>query len=80
MARACHLSRRALFRLFAGEPPSLADELRHLRVAEAARLLRRHPNRSVADIAPACGFGGETQLRRAFRAVMGTTPWSYRTD
>ncbi|MEU8818929.1 helix-turn-helix domain-containing protein [Actinoplanes sp. NPDC048796] len=79
VARACHLSRRALFRSFAGEPLSWAGELRRLRVAEAARLLRLHPHRAVAGLATACGFGGETQLRRAFRAVLGTTPGAYRT-
>jgi AraC-like DNA-binding protein len=79
VAAACHLSRRALFRLFAGAPLSLAGEVRRLRVAEASRLLRRHPGRSVADLAPACGFAGETQLRRAFRAVTGTTPGAFRT-
>ncbi|XVV08924.1 AraC family transcriptional regulator [Actinoplanes sp. CA-131856] len=78
VAHACHLSRRALFRLFTGEPLSWADELRHLRVAEARRLLRLHPHRPVADIAPACGFAGETQLRRAFREVTGTTPGAFR--
>ncbi|XVU21733.1 AraC family transcriptional regulator [Actinoplanes sp. CA-054009] len=78
IAHACHLSRRALFRLFAGEPLSLAAELRHLRVTEAQRLLRHHPHRPVADLAPACGFTSETQLRRAFHDVTGTTPGAFR--
>jgi AraC-like DNA-binding protein len=80
VARDCHLSRRTLFRLFRDTPRSLADELRDIRVAEAQRLLRTHPDRSVADIAAASGFSGETQLRRAFRAVAGTTPGSYRCE
>ncbi len=80
VARACHLSRRALFRLFADAPLSLADEMRRVRVAEAQRLLRLHPARSVAEIAPACGFLSETQARRAFRAVTGTTPAAYRGE
>ena len=80
VARGCHLSRRTLFRLFRDTPRSLADELREIRVAEAQRLLRTHPDRSVADIAAASGFRGETQLRRAFRAVAGTTPGRYRCE
>ncbi|OBJ47731.1 AraC family transcriptional regulator [Mycobacterium sp. 1423905.2] len=80
VARSCHLSRRTLFRLFRDTPRSLADELREIRVAEAQRLLRAHPDRSVADIAAASGFSGETQLRRAFRAVAGITPGRYRAE
>ncbi len=80
VARGCHLSRRTLFRLFRDTPRSLADELRQIRVAEAQRLLRAHPDRPVADIAAASGFRGETQLRRAFRAVTGTTPGRYRCE
>ncbi len=80
VARGCHLSRRTLFRLFRDTPQSLADELREIRVAEAQRLLRAHPGRPVADIAAASGFRGETQLRRAFRAVAGTTPGRYRHE
>jgi AraC-like DNA-binding protein len=80
VARGCHLSRRTLFRLFHDAPRSLADELREIRVAEAQRLLRTHPGRPVADIAAASGFHGETQLRRAFRAVAGTTPGHYRSE
>jgi AraC-like DNA-binding protein len=79
VAQACHISRRALFRLFADTPLSLADELRRIRVAEAEGLLRAHPGRSVADIAPLCGFSSETQLRRAFRKLTGTTPGEYRS-
>ncbi|GAA0501948.1 transcriptional regulator [Paractinoplanes deccanensis] len=78
VAHACHLSRRALFRLFADEPESFAGELRRVRVTEAGRLLRLHPHRAVAELAADCGFGGETQLRRAFQAVTGMTPGAYR--
>jgi AraC-like DNA-binding protein len=80
VAHACYLSRRTLFRLFRDAPRSLGDELREIRVAEAQRLLRTHPDRSVADIAAASGFRGETQLRRAFSAVAGTTPGRYRSE
>jgi AraC-like DNA-binding protein len=78
VAHACHLSRRQLFRLFENGPLSLAGELRRIRVAEARRLIGARPQRSIADIAPSCGFASETQLRRAFRSVTGTTPGAYR--
>ena len=45
IARSSHLSRRTLFRLFSDAPRSLAEELRAVRVAEAQRLLRAHPDR-----------------------------------
>jgi AraC-like DNA-binding protein len=78
VARACHMSRRSLFRLFADSPLSLADELRRIRVDHAGRLVRARPSLPVADLAAASGFAGETQLYRAFRAVLGTTLTAYR--
>jgi AraC-like DNA-binding protein len=78
VAHACLLSRRQLFRLFADEPSSLADELRRIRVGEVRRLIDARPERTIAHIAPSCGFASETQLRRAFRSVTGTTPGAYR--
>jgi AraC-like DNA-binding protein len=78
VARACHMSRRSLFRLFADSPLSLADELRRIRVDHAGRLVRARPSMSVADVAAASGFAGETQLYRAFRTVLGTTLTAYR--
>lgn len=78
VARACHLSRRALFRLFEGRADSFADTLRALRVERAAALLVARPDRSVAAVGTACGFAGEAQFHRAFRAVTGRTPAEHR--
>jgi transcriptional regulator GlxA family with amidase domain len=78
VAAGCHLSRRSLFRLFADEPEGVAARLRRLRVDRAKVLLRAEPHRPVAAIAAACGFAGEAQLHRAFRALTGTTPAAYR--
>jgi AraC-like DNA-binding protein len=78
VADACHLSRRSLFRLFADEPEGVAGTLRRLRVDRAKVLLRAQPRRPVAAVAAACGFAGEAQLHRAFRALTGTTPAAYR--
>ncbi|SDO33110.1 AraC family transcriptional regulator [Geodermatophilus sp. DSM 45219] len=78
VARACHLSRRTLFRLFEHEPESLGDVLRRLRVSGAQRLLRTEPRLPLAAVAARCGFGGGAQLHRAFRGLTGTTPAAYR--
>lgn len=78
VAAACHLSRRAMFRLFEGETESWAAALRRLRVERAAELLARQPHRTVAAVGAACGFAGEAQVHRAFRAVTGRTPAEHR--
>lgn len=78
VASACHLSRRTLFRLFEAEPESLGDVVRRLRVTAAECLLRAEPQLPLAAVAARCGFGGEPQLHRAFRALTGTTPAAYR--
>jgi transcriptional regulator GlxA family with amidase domain len=78
VAVACHLSRRTLFRMFAEEPEGVAGTLRRLRVERAKVLLRAEPRRPVSSIAAACGFAGEAQLHRVFRALTGTTPAVYR--
>jgi len=47
------------------------------RIAAASRLLR-DTDRSVADIAHACGFFDHSAFTRAFRSAAGTTPSEYR--
>lgn len=78
VARACHLSRRSLYRLFEDEPEGFGETLRRLRVTSAQQLLRAEPQRPVAAVAARSGFGGAAQLHRAFRAAAGTTPAAYR--
>lgn len=77
VAAACHLSRRAMFRLFEGHE-SWASALRRIRVERAAELLLTRPGRPVAAVGAACGFAGEAQFHRAFRQVMGRTPAEHR--
>lgn len=76
-AAACHLSRRAMFRLFEGHE-SWASALRRIRVERAAELLLTQPRRPVAAIGAACGFAGEAQFHRAFRQLTGRTPAEHR--
>ncbi len=78
IARGCHLSKRTLFRLFQGDQSSVSQTLRQIRVERAERMLREQPNRPVAAIGPACGFGSDGQFHRAFRDVTGSTPAAYR--
>jgi AraC-like DNA-binding protein len=78
VARACHLSRRSLYRLFEDQPKGFGETLRCLRVTAAGHLLRAEPHLPVAAVAARVGLGGAAQLHRAFRAVAGMTPAEYR--
>lgn len=78
VAAGCGLSRRTLFRALAAEGESFTSLLRRARVTLVQRMLRTSPNRSLAAVAQQCGFAGEAQMYRAFRAVTGTTPATYR--
>ena len=48
-----------------------------LKIDEAGYLLRT-TNRTVSDIAIACGFGSECSFYRTFREIIGCTPNEYR--
>ncbi|PXY22136.1 AraC family transcriptional regulator [Prauserella muralis] len=76
VARACHVSRRTVYRL-AG-PGGVAVQLRRLRLERARALLLAEPLRPVAGIAADCGFDSESGFYRAFRAATGQTPAEYR--
>ncbi|MFJ4466376.1 AraC family transcriptional regulator [Streptomyces sp. NPDC089424] len=78
-AAACGISRRSLFRALALHGESFTSLVRAQRVERARQLLLSAPGRSVASLATECGFGGETQLHRAFREVTGLTPAAYRS-
>jgi AraC-like DNA-binding protein len=77
-ATACGISRRTLFRVLAEGGEGFTELLRRHRVRRAKELLRAHPGRVLSAVARESGFGGQAQLHRAFRAVTGTTPGSYR--
>jgi AraC-like DNA-binding protein len=77
IAMACHMSRRTLYRLFESQG-GVANYLRRLRVEHAQSMLLVHPDRPLGAIAVACGFHGESQFYRAFRAVIGRAPGEYR--
>jgi AraC-like DNA-binding protein len=79
IAQAANLSRASLYRLLAAEGgirtvlvKRRLDQALHLMLADNA------DDRSLADIAKRCGFGGMSQFSRAFRARFGAPPRQYR--
>ncbi|WP_165968472.1 AraC-like ligand-binding domain-containing protein [Saccharopolyspora elongata] len=76
VARACHVSRRTLYRIV-GEA-GVAAQLRRMRIERARALLLSAPERPVNAVAAACGFNSESGFFRAFRAETGQTPVAYR--
>ncbi|WP_078606540.1 helix-turn-helix domain-containing protein [Streptomyces violaceorubidus] len=79
VAAGCGVSRRTLYRALAEDGETLTGLIRRVRVSHVQRMVRAHPDRPLAAVADACGFGGEAQMYRAFRAVTGTTPGAYRS-
>ncbi len=80
LARAAGVSREHLSRLYqryTGMGPMAA--IRTLRLARASELLS-HTNLGVAEIARAVGFANEFHFSRAFRALAGQSPSSFRRD
>jgi AraC-like DNA-binding protein len=80
VANAANVSRASLYRLLA-EEGGIRSVLLTRRLDQAMRLLLAESNdeRSLADIAGCCGFGGTTQFIRAFRARFGVAPRQYLT-
>ena len=78
IAEAAHVSRASLYRLLAAEGGIRAVLLTR-RLDQALRLMMadHKDERSLTDIAKACGFGGTSQLSRAFRARFGVPPRQY---
>ncbi|MEO8425552.1 MAG: AraC family transcriptional regulator [Verrucomicrobiota bacterium] len=56
---------------------TLVAYLNHVRLANAARLLRE-TNRSIADIADAAGFSDQSYFDKRFKRAFGRTPKEFR--
>ena len=80
VARGCHLSLRALHRLFADQPRGVAATIRFRRLETARRLLVREPRRSVGSIAAELCFSDASVFARAFREEYGRSPRDCRRD
>jgi AraC-like DNA-binding protein len=78
VANAANVSRASLYRLLA-EEGGIRSVLLTRRLDQAMRLMLADSKdeRSLADIAGCCGFGGTTQFIRAFRARFGVAPRQY---
>lgn len=78
IADATNVSRASLYRLLAAEGGIRAVLLKR-RLDQALRLMLADNGneRSLADIAKSCGFGGTSQFSRAFRARFGSPPRQY---
>jgi len=78
IAQAANICTRECYRCFKqvlGTTPTLY--LMHHRVNEAARLLL-DTNRSITDIATACGFSGPSYFCKVFRDILRVTPQEFR--
>jgi AraC-like DNA-binding protein len=80
IARRLGVSLRLLQKVFAERGASPMDRVWEERVGRAARLLAAPAtaDRSVTDIAFACGFNDSSHFTRAFAARMGVTPLRWR--
>ena len=78
IADATNVSRASLYRLLAAEGGIRAVLLKR-RLDQALRIMLadNKDERSLADIAKYCGFGGTSQFSRAFRARFGSPPRQY---
>lgn len=79
LARASGTSVSTLNRKFAariGEPP--LAYLTHVRMQEAARLLRSDARLGLAEVAARVGYSSEFAFNRAFKRELGTPPGRYR--
>jgi AraC-like DNA-binding protein len=79
IAQAANLSRASLYRLLAAEG-GIRTVLVKRRLDQALQLMLTDnaDERSLADIAKRCGFGGMSQFSRAFRTRFGAPPRQYR--
>jgi AraC-like DNA-binding protein len=66
--------------LFETTEKSFSQTVTALRLEASRRLLMSAPQRSISDVAFACGFESLATFYRAFRAAQGTTPGDFRAQ
>ncbi len=67
------VSRRTLFRAFAEQQTTVANEIHIARTNRALEMLRENPQILTKDLAEGSGFASESSLRRALKARFGST-------
>ena len=78
VARHVHMSSSHFAHMLASHAgTSFREVLAALRVERAARMLS-HDNRSLAEIAYACGFSDQSHFSRVFSKALGQSPGDYR--
>jgi transcriptional regulator GlxA family with amidase domain len=78
LARQINLSERQFTRVFKAEVgATAADHVEAVRLDSACRLLET-TNRTIEQIAKACGFGTPETMNRTFRRRLDTTPGEHR--
>lgn len=82
VAAAHHMSARTLDRLFADEPCTVADYIRHLRLEGVRRDLGdpSQAHRTIASLASGWGFADPAHFSRLCRAKYGLSPSQLRAD
>jgi AraC-like DNA-binding protein len=72
------VSVRHMHELFETTEKSFSQTVTAVRLQASRRLLTCAPQRSISDVAFACGFESLATFYRAFRAAQGTTPGDFR--
>ena len=78
LAADLHMSRRQLFRLFAGTEESVAGRLSRRRLATAREELLILPAQDLATVATRSGFTDAAALRAQFSRHIGVSPRAFR--
>lgn len=78
LAAELHVSRRQLFRLFAGTDESLAARLLRRRLVTARELLLSTPPQDLTTVAGKAGFVDAAALRAQFSRHVGLSPSAFR--
>jgi len=80
IAKTCCISERQLYREFDRHGSSFAAQLRTLRLQHAKSMLVQEPEKSLSEIAAACGFSCSAVFSRTFRKAFATTPRDFRRE
>ena len=67
-----------IFRSLVGEP--LAQFVKRLRLERALRMMSHTPQRSLTEVALACGFGSSSDFSRSFKQRYGVPPSAFDVE